>query len=74
MNGGKPIVVGVKEEVVVHATFRMMTTTVKKVMSSSTGTLRTTVKATAPGTWRWTYYGNSTAGPKSSTGDYVTVR
>ncbi len=49
-------------------------TTVKKVTSSSTGTLRTTVKATGPGTWRWTYHGNSTSGAKSSTGDYVAVR
>lgn len=49
-------------------------TTVKKAMSSSTGALKTTVKATEPGTWRWTYYGNSTSGAKSSTGDYVAVR
>lgn len=49
-------------------------TTVKKVTSSGTGALRTTVKATKPGTWRWTYYGNSTSGAKSSTGDYVAVR
>ncbi|MFF2363906.1 hypothetical protein ACFVU0_14515 [Streptomyces sp. NPDC058122] len=49
-------------------------TTVKKATSSSTGALRTTVKATVPGTWRWTYYGNSTSGAKSSTGDYVAVR
>ncbi|MEU6349071.1 hypothetical protein ABZ896_07065 [Streptomyces sp. NPDC047072] len=49
-------------------------TTVKKVTSSSTGALKTTVKATGSGTWRWTYYGNSTSGAKSSTGDYVAVR
>ncbi|MEU8679377.1 hypothetical protein [Streptomyces sp. NPDC048560] len=49
-------------------------TTLKKVTSSSTGALRTTVTATGPGTWRWTYYGNSTSGAKSSTGDYVAVR
>ncbi|MFF2214878.1 hypothetical protein [Streptomyces antibioticus] len=49
-------------------------TTVKKVTSSGTGALKTTVKATKPGTWRWTYYGNSTSGAKSSTGDYVAVR
>lgn len=48
--------------------------TVKKATSSSTGALRTTVKATGPGTWRWTYYGNSTSGAKSSTGDHVAVR
>ncbi|NUV61424.1 hypothetical protein [Streptomyces sp. CAI-85] len=49
-------------------------TRVKKVTSSGTGALKTTVKATKPGTWRWTYYGNSTSGAKSSTGDYVAVR
>ncbi|MFE5138357.1 hypothetical protein ACFRDV_11850 [Streptomyces fagopyri] len=49
-------------------------TTVKKTTSSSTGSLKTTVKATKPGTWRWTYYGNSTSGAKSSTGDYVAVK
>ncbi|MFC9249511.1 hypothetical protein ACFT7S_37335 [Streptomyces sp. NPDC057136] len=49
-------------------------TTIKKATSSSTGALKTTVKATGPGTWRWTYYGNSTSGAKSSTGDYVALR
>ncbi|WP_405917764.1 hypothetical protein [Streptomyces sp. NBC_00728] len=49
-------------------------TTVKKATSNSTGSLKTTVKAAGPGTWRWTYYGNSTSGAKSSTGDYVAVR
>ncbi|WP_406447237.1 hypothetical protein OG782_00625 [Streptomyces sp. NBC_00876] len=48
-------------------------TTVKKVTSSSTGALKTTVKAAKSGTWRWTYYGNSTSGAKSSTGDHVVV-
>ncbi|MFI1223120.1 MULTISPECIES: hypothetical protein [unclassified Streptomyces] len=48
--------------------------TVKKATSSKTGALKTTVKATGPGTWRWTYYGNSTSGPRSSTGDYVATR
>ncbi|MFE7573943.1 hypothetical protein ACFU5Z_04345 [Streptomyces sp. NPDC057521] len=47
--------------------------TVKKVTSSSTGALKTTVKATDSGTWRWNYYGNSTAGAKASTGDHVVV-
>ncbi|MFG3149757.1 hypothetical protein [Streptomyces sp. NPDC048243] len=49
-------------------------TTVKKATSSSTGALKTTVKATKSGTWRWTYYGNSTSGAKSSTGDSVAVQ
>ncbi|WP_405936790.1 hypothetical protein OG338_08875 [Streptomyces sp. NBC_00726] len=47
--------------------------TVKKVTSSSTGALKTTVKATESGTWRWNYYGNSTAGAKASAGDHVVV-
>ncbi|MFG2604797.1 hypothetical protein ACGFT2_14790 [Streptomyces sp. NPDC048514] len=49
-------------------------TTVKKATSNSTGALKTTVKATRPGTWRWTYYGNSVSAGKSSNGDYVAVR
>lgn len=48
-------------------------TTVKKVTSNSTGALKTTVKAAESGTWRWTYYGNSTSGKKSSAGDHVIV-
>ncbi|MCX4449082.1 hypothetical protein ACIOEZ_12275 [Streptomyces sp. NPDC087866] len=48
-------------------------TTVKKVTSGSTGSLRTTVKAAKSGTWRWNYYGNSTSGAKASTGDHVIV-
>lgn len=48
--------------------------TVKKATTNSTGALKATVTATGSGTWRWTYYGNSTSGAKSSTGDYVAVR
>lgn len=48
--------------------------TVKKVKSSKAGALKTTVKATGAGTWRWTYYGNTTSGATSSTGDRVEVR
>ncbi|MEU2251317.1 hypothetical protein [Streptomyces sp. NPDC019224] len=48
-------------------------TTVKKVTSSSTGALKTTVKAAKSGTWRWNYYGNDTSGAKASTGDHVIV-
>lgn len=49
-------------------------TTVKKVTSSTTGSLRTTVKAAKSGTWRWAYHGNSVSGAKSSSGDWVVVR
>lgn len=49
-------------------------TTVRKVKSSSTGSLRATVKATRSGTWRWVYYGNITSGARASAGDYVIVR
>ena len=49
-------------------------TTVRKVKSNRTGVLRTTVKATRSGTWRWVYYGNTTSGAKASAGDYVVVR
>jgi hypothetical protein len=49
-------------------------TTVKKVTATSTGALKTTVKATGDGTWRWRYFGNTTTGASSSSGDYVDVQ
>ncbi|WP_240957324.1 hypothetical protein [Streptomyces chilikensis] len=49
-------------------------TTVKKVTASSGGALKTTVTATQDGTWRWKYYGNTTTGASSSSGDYVDVQ
>ncbi|MBO1336429.1 hypothetical protein J3486_34950 [Streptomyces sp. VRA16 Mangrove soil] len=48
-------------------------TSVKSVTASSTGKLSTTVTADRSGTWRWKYYGNSTTGASTSTGDSVTV-
>lgn len=48
--------------------------TVKTATSSATGALRATVKATGPGTWRWTYYGDSTSGAASSAGDHVATQ
>ncbi|MFG2746585.1 MULTISPECIES: hypothetical protein [Streptomyces] len=48
-------------------------TTVKKVYANSSGDLRTTVKASKTGTWRWAYYGNTTTGPSMSSGDNVVV-
>lgn len=49
-------------------------TTVKKVTSSGTGGLNTTVTASKDGDWRWVYYGNSTTGSAKSAGDFVDVR
>ncbi|MFB8247648.1 hypothetical protein ACFC5X_21705 [Streptomyces sp. NPDC055952] len=49
-------------------------TTVKKVYASGSGDLRTTVKASTTGTWRWAYYGNTTTGPSTSSGDSVVVQ
>ncbi|MER6912628.1 hypothetical protein ABT354_13240 [Streptomyces sp. NPDC000594] len=49
-------------------------TTVKKVQANGSGGLRTTVKASKTGTWRWVYHGNSTTGPSTSAGDSVVVR
>ncbi|MFD8258240.1 hypothetical protein ACFV19_04675 [Streptomyces griseoluteus] len=49
-------------------------TTVKKVYANSSGDLRTTVKASRTGTWRWVYYGNTTTGPSTSSGDNVVVK
>lgn len=49
-------------------------TTVKKVYANRSGNLRTTVKASTTGTWRWVYYGNTTTGPSKSSGDDVVVK
>ncbi|MET9705108.1 hypothetical protein [Streptomyces griseus] len=38
------------------------------------GALKTTVKASKTGTWRWVYYGNTTTGPSTSSGDKVVVK
>ncbi|MFF1724386.1 hypothetical protein [Streptomyces sviceus] len=48
--------------------------TVKKVTTSSTGALKTTVTASKDGTWRWAYGGNDTTGAATSGGDHVDVR
>ncbi|MET9556252.1 calcium-binding protein [Streptomyces sp. NPDC006645] len=49
-------------------------TTVKTLTTDGTGNLRTTVKATADGYWRWSFAGTTTTAPKNATGDYVDVR
>jgi hypothetical protein len=49
-------------------------TTVASVNTSSTGTLRTTVKAVKDGYWRWNFPGTTTTGPVKAAGDYVDVR
>ncbi|QFQ99784.1 hypothetical protein F9278_30610 [Streptomyces phaeolivaceus] len=48
--------------------------TVKKVTTSSTGGLKTTVNASADGFYRWVYYGNTTTGTATSPVAYVDVR
>ncbi|MGP2439129.1 calcium-binding protein [Streptomyces sp. JW3] len=49
-------------------------TTVKTVKSSSTGALKTTVKATADGYYRFAFAGTSTTPAVNATGDYLDVR
>ncbi|MHC3451201.1 hypothetical protein [Streptomyces prasinus] len=49
-------------------------TTVKTVRANSTGSLKTTVKATADGYWRWTFGETSTTGGATAAGDHVDVR
>ncbi len=49
-------------------------TTVATVNTSSTGTLRTTVKAVKDGYWRWNFTGSTTTGPAKAAGDFVDVR
>ncbi|MEV5205064.1 hypothetical protein [Streptomyces sp. NPDC053720] len=48
--------------------------TVKIVRASSTGSLKTTVKASADGYWRWTFGETSTTGGATAAGDYVDVK
>ncbi|MEV7894478.1 calcium-binding protein [Streptomyces cyaneofuscatus] len=49
-------------------------TTVKTVKGSSTGTLKTTVKASADGYWRYSFAGTASTPAVSSTGDFVDVK
>lgn len=49
-------------------------TTVKTVTSSSTGSLKTSVTASADGYWRYSFAGTSTTPAVSAAGDYVDVR
>ncbi|MER6186667.1 calcium-binding protein [Streptomyces sp. NPDC001652] len=48
--------------------------TVATVNTSSTGNLRTTVKAVKDGYWRWNFTGSATTGPGKAAGDFVDVR
>ncbi|MFJ6986211.1 MULTISPECIES: calcium-binding protein [unclassified Streptomyces] len=49
-------------------------TNVKTITSSSTGALRTTVKATADGYYRYTFAGTATTPAAATPGDYIDVR
>ncbi|MFE2681720.1 hypothetical protein [Streptomyces mirabilis] len=49
-------------------------TTVKTVSTSSTGGLKTTVKASTDGYWRYAFTATSTTAAATSTGDFVDVR
>lgn len=48
--------------------------TVRTATTDSKGNLRTTVKATASGSWRWAFLGTTTTMKVVSTGDAVTVK
>ncbi|MET7988551.1 MULTISPECIES: hypothetical protein [unclassified Streptomyces] len=48
--------------------------TVKTVTSGTAGALRTTVKASADGTYRYSFAGTTTTGTAAATGDYVDVK
>lgn len=48
-------------------------TTVKTVKTSTTGTLKTTAKATVDGYWRWNFAGTSTTPAIIPAGDFVDV-
>ncbi|MFJ6016669.1 DUF5707 domain-containing protein [Streptomyces sp. NPDC092952] len=49
-------------------------TTVKTIRTSSTGTLKTTAKASVDGYWRYSFAGTSTTPAVSAAGDFVDVR
>lgn len=49
-------------------------TTVKTVTTSSTGALKTTVKATAAGSWRYVFAGTTTTAPVNSASDAVVLK
>ncbi|WP_369260505.1 calcium-binding protein [Streptomyces sp. R35] len=49
-------------------------TTVKTVTTSSTGTLRTTVAASADGYWRYAFVGTTTTASAKAAGDYVDTK
>ncbi|MEU1178202.1 hypothetical protein ABZ464_11200 [Streptomyces sp. NPDC005820] len=49
-------------------------TTVKTIKSSSTGTLKTTVKATADGYFRYVFAGTTTTAPVTSAADFIDVK
>ncbi|MEV8545187.1 hypothetical protein [Streptomyces sp. NPDC051572] len=49
-------------------------TTVKTIKTSSTGALKTTVKATVDGYFRYSFAGTPTTAPINATGDYVDVK
>ncbi|MFF3451124.1 hypothetical protein ACFYXJ_28725 [Streptomyces sp. NPDC002667] len=49
-------------------------TTVKTITSSSTGSLKTTVKAASDGYFRYSFAGTSTTSAVNAAGDYVDVR
>ncbi|GAA2221188.1 hypothetical protein GCM10010232_01580 [Streptomyces amakusaensis] len=49
-------------------------TTVKTVKTDTKGKLRTTVKATADGTYRYAFDGTSTTAPVTNGGDFIDVR
>ncbi|WP_228989602.1 DUF5707 domain-containing protein [Streptomyces sp. DH8] len=49
-------------------------TTVKTVKTSSTGTLKTTVKASADGYWRYSFAGTPSTPAVSAAGDYLDVK
>ncbi|MFJ7491052.1 hypothetical protein ACIQZB_07295 [Streptomyces sp. NPDC097727] len=49
-------------------------TTIKTIKSSSTGTLKTTVKASVDGYWRYSFAGTTTTPAVSAAGDFVDVK
>jgi hypothetical protein len=49
-------------------------TTVKTIRTNSTGNLKTTVKATVDGFFRWSFAGTSTTPAVNAAGDFIDVQ
>ncbi|WP_338684348.1 hypothetical protein QD712_28625 [Streptomyces acidiscabies] len=72
--GGYPGYAGVKATLQFRKNGTSAYTTVKTVTTDRAGTLKTTVRASADGFWRYVFPGSPNAAPTTAAQDYVDVR